>query len=134
MRVDEVVEWYQIAEDDLYSAKVLNDQVRKPIEIICYHCAQSAEKILKGFLVYNDVEPPKTHNLLLLHELCVKIDNNFTNVRLECGMLNKFANEIRYPHWFDVSQSDADLSIKSVEKIKNLKPIKEIINNLNLGL
>jgi len=37
-----------------------------PVVIICYHCQQSGEKYLKGYLVLKDVEPPKTHDLRVL--------------------------------------------------------------------
>ena len=41
MKINDVIEWIQIAEDDLYAAKLLSEAVRKPFEIICYHCAQA---------------------------------------------------------------------------------------------
>ena len=31
MDIDDVREWFQIADDDFYSAQILNDQTRKPI-------------------------------------------------------------------------------------------------------
>jgi hypothetical protein len=37
MKIRDVIEWIQIADDDFYSAKVLNESIRKPFEIICYH-------------------------------------------------------------------------------------------------
>jgi HEPN domain-containing protein len=99
------MEWIQIAEDDLYSAQILYEQIRKPYEIICYHCAQSTEKYLKGFLTYNDIVPEKTHNLLLLLELCIQKDNNFENIRTEFSLLNKFTNGIRYPHRIEIKRT-----------------------------
>jgi hypothetical protein len=47
MNNENAKEWLQLADDDLYSAKILNEANRKPYEIICYHCAQAAEKYLK---------------------------------------------------------------------------------------
>jgi len=41
MKINDVKEWIQIADDDLYSAKTLNESVRKPYEIICYHISMS---------------------------------------------------------------------------------------------
>ena len=54
MNIDDVIEWIQIADDDLYAAQMLNELVRKPNEIICYHCAQAIEKYLnrKGTTYY----------------------------------------------------------------------------------
>jgi HEPN domain-containing protein len=131
MKIKDVIEWIQIAEDDLYSAQILNEQIRKPYEIICYHCAQSIEKYLKGFLTYNDIIPEKTHNLLLLLELCIEKDNNFEKIRTECSLLNKFTNEIRYPHRIEIKIEDVNYSISAVERIRNIEPIKKIIDNIN---
>jgi len=131
MKIKDVIEWIQIAEDDLYSAKTLYGQVRKPYEIICYHCAQSTEKYLKGYLSYNDIIPEKTHNLLLLLELCIEKDKNFENIRTECSLLNRFTNEIRYPHRIEIKKEDVDYSINSVERIRNIDPIKKVIDIIN---
>jgi predicted nucleotidyltransferase len=89
--------------------KILYGQVRKPYEIICYHCAQSTEKYLKGFLSYNDIIPEKTHNLLLLLGLCIEDDNSFENIRTECSLLNRFTNEIRYPHKIEIKRRGGEL-------------------------
>jgi HEPN domain-containing protein len=131
MKIKDVIEWIQIAEDDLYSAQTLYGQIRKPYEIICYHCAQSTEKYLKGYLSYNDIIPEKTHNLLLLLELCIEKDKNFENVRTECGLLNRFTNEIRYPHRIEIKKEDVDYSINAVERIRNIDPIKKVIDIAN---
>ena len=132
MKINDVIEWIQIAEDDLYAAKLLSEAVRKPFEIICYHCAQAIEKYLKGYLTYNDITPEKTHNLLLLLELCIEKDNHFQTIRTECGLLNKFTNEIRYPHRIEITEEDMVYSINAVERIRSIEPIKlllEIIEN-----
>ena len=65
----DVIEWIQIAKEDFYAAQLLNQAVRKPFEIICYHCAQAVEKYFKGYLTYNEINPEKTHNLLLLLDI-----------------------------------------------------------------
>jgi HEPN domain-containing protein len=131
MKIKDVIEWIQIAEDDLYSAQILSGQVRKPYEIICYHCAQSIEKYLKGFLTYNDIIPEKTHNLLLLLELCIEKDNDFENIRTECSLLNRFTNEIRYPHRIEIKEEDVNYSINAVDRIKNIEPIKRVVDIVN---
>lgn len=46
-------EWFQFAKLDLESAKFLTNMHSIPIEIICYHCEQSAEKYLKGYMALN---------------------------------------------------------------------------------
>jgi HEPN domain-containing protein len=126
MKINDVKEWIQIADEDFYSAQILNEADRKPYEIICYHCAQATEKYLKGYLSYNDIIPQKTHNLLFLHELCVEKENEFEIIRTECGLLNRFTIEIRYPHKMEIKEEDVNYSLKAVERIRNLEPIKKI--------
>jgi HEPN domain-containing protein len=65
------LEWLGFAEMDLSSAEFLTGKRPLPLEIICFHCQQSAEKCLKGLLVINTIQPPKTHDLRELYNLCV---------------------------------------------------------------
>jgi HEPN domain-containing protein len=59
-------EWLDYATKDINSAKYLLGMRPIPLEIICYHCEQAAEKILKCYLIHRDEEPPRTHDLKLL--------------------------------------------------------------------
>ena len=126
MNTEEAREWITIADSDFDSAKILNNAVRKHYEIICYHCAQAAEKYLKGYLVYNNILPEKTHDLLYLNKRCVQISNDFQNLLTVCGFLNMFSNDIRYPHKYQVSENDVNFAINAVEKIRNFKPISDL--------
>jgi HEPN domain-containing protein len=131
MKIKDVMEWLQIADDDFDSAKILNEAIRKHYENICYHCAQSVEKYLKGYLSYNDIIPQKTHNLLLLNEICIDIDKKFENIRTECGLLNRFTNEIRYPHRIEIKEEDITYSLNAVERIRNFEPMLNLRNTIN---
>ena len=52
-----VAEWFRYAFMDFDNAKFLfENRYPPPLEIICYHCQQSAEKYLKGILVSFDIE------------------------------------------------------------------------------
>jgi HEPN domain-containing protein len=98
----------------LYSAKILNAVPRKPLEIICYHCAQAIEKYLKAYLIYKDKIPEKTHNLRFLNDLCIEIDKEFQNITSLCNFINQFANDIRYPHKYEVKDADVQFSLNAV--------------------
>ena len=130
MKIAEVKEWIFLAENDLYSAKVLFSQSRKPLEVISYLCSQSAEKYLKGYLVYNDKIPPKTHNLISLLNLCEEIDSSFKEIETECGYLNNFNNEIRYPMKIELQEIDVKIAIKRLEKIQNFKIIELMTSSI----
>ena len=128
MNTEEVKEWMTIADCDFDSAKILNEATRRHYEIICYHCAQATEKYLKAYLVYNDIMPEKNHDLIHLNRYCVNIDNIFQSINTICGFLNRFANDIRYPHKYEVTDSDVNFAIDAVEKIRNFKPVSDLRN------
>ncbi|MDZ7401153.1 MAG: HEPN domain-containing protein [candidate division KSB1 bacterium] len=113
-----VQEWFDIADTDLASAKYLQSMHPIPIEIICYHCQQSAEKYLKGFLAWNEHEVIKTHDLVLLNQLCLSYDEGFKSIEEECLRLTDYAVNVRYPYPMDLNETDMKLAIKDAEKIK----------------
>ena len=128
MNSEEVKEWMTIADCDFDSAKILNEATRKYYEIICYHCAQATEKYLKAYLVYHDIIPERSHDLINLYRICVNIDSIFRSINTKCGFLNRFANDIRYPHRYEVTDSDANFAIDAVEIIRNIQPISYLRN------
>jgi hypothetical protein len=73
----------------------------------------------------------KTHNLLLLNEICIDIDGRFENIRTECGLLNRFTNEIRYPHRVEIKEEDITYFLNAVERIRNFEPMLNLINAIN---
>jgi len=82
-----VKSWYDFAKDDLIAAKYLLGLHPLKLEIICYHCQQSAEKILKGFLISKSIEPPRTHDLRLLRRMCEKNSDGFDDIEKACVRL-----------------------------------------------
>jgi len=130
MNISDVKEWMIIADDDFDSANILNESFRKHMEVICYLCAQATEKYLKCYLTYNDIIPQKTHNLVLLIDKCIEINDKFQEIKMECGFLNRYINEIRYPYRIQVYEEDVMFVIKSVEKIRNIEPLIKIREEL----
>jgi HEPN domain-containing protein len=131
MEIEDVAEWMQLADDDLYSAKILNEAIRRPFEIICYHCAQATEKYLKAYLTFRDIIPKKTHDLVFLYNLCIEKDTEFQNIKTICEFLNRFASDIRYPHKYEVTENNVNFSINAVEEVKKAKPIIDLRNKIN---
>jgi HEPN domain-containing protein len=78
LRGREAHEWLEKALDDLESARVLaaTDHAANAL----YHCQQSAEKSLKGYLTSHDISFRKTHNLKELGESCVLIDASLEEI------------------------------------------------------
>ena len=60
----EVLEWERFAEMDYVTANHLDKTLYpKPMEIICYHCQQCAEKYLKALTEHLGKEIERTHDL-----------------------------------------------------------------------
>ena len=99
-------------------AKYLYDNMRPtPLEIICYHCRQSAEKALKAFLIHSKIKPEKTHDLESLRNECIKINESFVELEDECLRLNRYSSQPRYPMTIELTETDTNLALKYCKKI-----------------
>jgi len=112
-----VHEWVAYSDMDLSSAKYLCDMNPKPLEIICYHCQQSAEKVLKAYWIYKNINPPRTHDLELLRAECECHDDSFTKLHDACMRLNGYSTQSRYPSGIDLVEADMAAAVKDSEKI-----------------
>ena len=91
-------EWLLFAHNDLISAQHLFENLYpKQTNIAAYLCQQSAEKALKAFLVFHDIDPPKIHDLEKLIHLCQNIDAAFSEVEADCKKINPYGVASRYP-------------------------------------
>lgn len=105
---DVVQEWLQIAYDDYDAARYLFENKRpKPLEIVCYHCQQSAEKSLKGYLCSKEIEVPKTHEVGLLCHRCAEFDNGFAAFFKDSAILEGYATNTRYPNKIEIEEHNA---------------------------
>jgi HEPN domain-containing protein len=67
---------------------------------ICFHFQQAAEKYLKSYIIANELEFLKIHDLPLLLKICKSKDPFFEQLREDCEFLTTFYVDTRYPvHW-----------------------------------
>jgi len=90
-----------------------------PIEVICYHCQQAAEKYLKGFLALNGEAIEKIHDLVRLNKMCGKYEKNFKIIEKDCLALTDYAVNVRYPFPLDINETDMHLALKSARIIRD---------------
>lgn len=109
-------EWFEFAKRDLESAKFLKQMYPVPIEIICYHCEQSAEKYLKGYLIIKGNKPERTHDLSLLNNKCKMLDAEFSDIEDDCIELVLYGVQVRYPYQLEVSSEDMEIALESAKK------------------
>ena len=118
-------EWLLFANNDLISARHLfEDLYPKQTNIAAYHCQQCAEKALKAFLVFHDIDPPKIHDLDKLVKLCQDIDGNFSNVEIECASLTRYGVASRYPREVYVDDAIAKTLIERAQKVYDFSAAK----------
>jgi HEPN domain-containing protein len=112
-------EWFAKATDDELSIKdILNNREGSP-NTVCFLCQQMAEKYLKGYLVFYNIEFPKIHQLDKLINICKKTDRQFEKLKEEAELLSEFYISARYPGDYSVfSFADAEKTYKAALRIK----------------
>jgi HEPN domain-containing protein len=120
--------WVYRAREDI---SVMDNLAKAGIEFytstICFHAQQAVEKYLKAFLIYHDVDFPRTHDVDFLLLECMKIDKN--NFDFDFQSLTEFGVSVRYPDDFYVPgvnetreyQNIAQEVAKTVEKLIKFK-------------
>lgn len=118
---DLVKEWLTKGRQDLDSARFLSDMKPLPKDIIGFHCQQAVEKCLKAYLVFHDIEPPRSHDLLYLKTKCKSIGGIPELDDTILSRLNPYAVEHRYPGEIDIDErellSDLGNTGELVEKL-----------------
>ncbi|GHU73011.1 hypothetical protein FACS189450_11940 [Spirochaetia bacterium] len=115
---DLIAEWFNHSYNDFIVAKHLfEDFYPKQIDISCYHCQQSAEKALKGYLQFTGIEPPKIHNLLVLCHSCIGKDKDFSAIMEPCAYLNKYSNLSRYPNELETDEAATKAAIEKAKQV-----------------
>jgi len=121
-------EWVRFAQNDLGIATREMDRECNPrhraYEAILAHCQQSAEKMLKAYVIKNNPSiTPKvfSHDLEAIRIECANIDKSFNSPRLikHITFLSAFVT-VRYPDfWFSIDASHASRGINSATRIND---------------
>lgn len=128
----EVKEWYEMAAMDLGVAKHLDaTYYPKPLEIICYHCQQSAEKAIKALIMHHGAEGgmPKLHDLsFLLNQIKnkVSIEDKFYDY---ADALTPYGVSVRYPNELFLEERHAKEALQFSDEI--LQWVEGIVEEKN---
>ena len=118
----QVKQWLDYAAEDLGVAKHLFENYHpKPLEIVCYHCQQSAEKAIKAVIVALQCPGgiPKSHDLSFLLN---QIHNHISvpeAIGDEADTLTPYGTMTRYPSELTVEEHHAKQAIASAQLILN---------------
>jgi len=97
--IDSVMQqWIQRADIDIRAAEVLLDyKTDNFCDVVCFHCQQCIEKLLKASLIAIGRKPPKIHDLGQLALLIIEIKADLQLNPSEFDILTDFSTEGRYP-------------------------------------
>ena len=130
-----IFEWFIYGDRDLGVAEHSLSYHPQPYEIICYLCQQSAEKYLKGYLVYKGVvDPPKIHNLDVLCDMCEEYDEFFGEIQKPCSILTDYGVQPRYPHEMLIEEHHMEKALEYARQIKDFAPLAAVRQKLEQAL
>jgi len=104
-------DWLRFAKMDLVSARHLCSLHPRPIEVICYHCQQSAEKAIKAVEAAHGNEPRKIHDLAILLEQALVFAPEIESIRSAALRLTGYSVLTRYPPTMEMLDADADSAL-----------------------
>lgn len=97
VRKEIVRQWLAKAELDIKAADTLLSADNPLLYPSCFHSQQAAEKYIKAFLTWHQVEFPKTHVFGELLDLVGRVDKALAASLSGVTALNPYGVEVRYP-------------------------------------
>ena len=110
--------WLLKAQHDLEIARLLVRDQKRLLDVAVYHCQQTGEKSLKGFLTAREIPFPKTHALGELLNLCHDVVPQFEQFRIQAEILAPLAHRFRYPgDAMEPTMTEAEKALGAAEEI-----------------
>jgi len=114
----DILEWVNIAQADYdYALKTSKLFYPAPVEMICYHCQQSAEKVLKAYSLAKGDKLVKTHDLVMLINMCKQHSPDFNEYTKICSKLTSYISISRYPPQIEITEGDMKVALKGTREI-----------------
>jgi HEPN domain-containing protein len=98
-KLERVREWWLKAQSDMQIASHEMQWEEPATDAVCFHFQQAVEKMLKAWLIWQDVDFPPTHNIEVLLALCEPIDQTFVQLRT-VEALTPYSVDVRYADSF----------------------------------
>ena len=127
--MEEYKEWLTFARTDFESAKYLEGApfYPRPLNVICYHCQQAAEKAVKALIVYFGSQGgmPKVHDISFLLNQIKNIVQQRKGIEIDHSLLvmadslSKYGVAPRYPNEIEVDEYQVKKALSDSETILN---------------
>ncbi len=124
---EEYQEWLAFAKTDYQSADYLNGApfYPRPLNVICYHCQQAAEKAIKALIVYFGSQGgmPKVHDVsFLLNQIKnysvqqkgIEVTQDLMEI---ANSLSKYGVLPRYPNEIEVDEYQVKKALNDAKQI-----------------
>lgn len=113
-------EWVRKAEGDFKAAGHLLKGGEDYLFGTAFHAQQAAEKYLKAFLVWHQIEFPKTHDIGKLIALAAEVVPDLPTTLEEAKTLTPFGVDFRYPGDYpEVTSKDAETALAIASRIRD---------------
>lgn len=126
-QIDEYKEWLKFAQTDFDCAEYLYKAPLhpKPLNVICYHCQQAAEKAIKALIVYfgSQGDIPKVHDLSFLLNRVKNMTDPQKRIEITHDFmvmadgLSKYGVAPRYPNEMDVDEPQTAKALRDSASI-----------------
>ena len=112
-----VRQWRVKAENDWTAVEVLLGSERCPADIVCFHCQQFVEKLLKGLLTRHGTEAPRTHDLRRLIQLAEPFAAELSRLSDAADRLTAHGIHTRYPgDWHEIETGEMNAMVELARK------------------
>ena len=109
----------QKAEGDFKTAGHLLQSGNDFLDAVAFHSQQAAEKYLKAFLVWQQIEFSKTHDIETLLKLAGKANDKIPGILRDVVILTPYGVDYRYPGDYpDVTRDDAEKALGLADRVR----------------
>jgi len=116
-----VRQWQEKALNDWTTIEILRVSKQCPTDVVCFHCQQFVEKLLKAILTLHSIEAPKTHDLRRLIQLAEPFVPVLSQLSDASDKLTVHGVETRYPgDWLQVTASEMNEVIELARKFGDI--------------
>jgi HEPN domain-containing protein len=126
IKIEFTREWIKKAESDLAAAEHLNEGGEAYAYGTTFHAQQAAEKYLKAFLVWHQIEFRKTHDIQELLNLATGVAHELPDILRGAVTLTPYGVEYRYPG--DYPDATAEDAAKALAEARCVR--EEIVSRL----
>lgn len=116
--MDSIQNWLAQSEEDLLWAQA---SFRENIwRGTCFASQQAAEKALKAYLLSRNELITKIHDLVVLNQKCINLDQQFSDLETACSELSPYYISSRYPDVAQFEEYSEAIAKKAVECAKSI--------------